>query len=333
MKREMTGRERVKAAIEFTGPDRMPHRHAYLPAVFDKYPEAISLLRLFPSDFSGEENIFIDKSRYTSGQWIDEWNCLWTVLKDGFSGQVTKHPLENIDNIGIYEWPSAKYANISRETEICRNHSDKYVLIGWITLFERMIDLRGFENLMADIAAGEPVLFEIRDRILKYNLDLIDRLLKLNPDCIALADDWGSQISLMISPKAWREIFLPAYKVMFERIRNSGRYVFFHTDGYTIDILPDLVEAGVNIFWVDLSVNGLERLKAQLAGKVCFQGLTDVQFIMKYGKPSDVETHAKRLINALGSNKGGFIACSELSPDQPWDNIKTVIETFHRQNT
>lgn len=29
----------------------------------------------------------------------------------------------------------------------------------------------------------------------------------------------------------------------------AGKHIFFHTDGATIDILADLVDAGVDVFW------------------------------------------------------------------------------------
>lgn len=334
MKKEMTGRERVVAAIEFKGPDRLPHRHCYLPATLKQYPDLGKLLQKFPSDFAGEdipeERSYKFSNLYKAGQWVDEWNCKWTVLRDGFLGQVTGHPLEDLGMLKDYCWPEAGNTDISGDIKVAANRGDRYVLSGGLTFFERMVDMRGFENIMLDIAAGEPELIKIRNNVLEYNLDMIDRLLELNPDGIYMADDWGSQISLMINPTIWRELFLPAYRKMFERIREAGKHVFFHTDGYTIDILPDLVEAGANVFWADLTVNPLDVLRDRLGGKVCFLGLTDVQFVMRWGTPADVEKHGKDLIKSLAAFNGGFIACSELDPDQPWENIRTILKTFYR---
>lgn len=325
----MNSRERVVAAIEFKGPDRIPHRHTYLPAVFDKYPETEELYERFPSDFAGEngkrppENV-----TYTKGSWRDEWGCIWTVPKDGFLGQVTSHPLGDWKDLKDYQWPDLEKKELNEEKNLAFYRGNKYLILGWLTLFELMIGLRGFENLMTDIGTGSPDLIKLRDGIVSHHLKLINRLLELNPDCIGFADDWGSQQSLLINPASWREIFLPAYKTLFSIVKEYGKHIFFHTDGYTIDILPDLVEAGVNLFWVDLTVNGLSALRERLGGKVCFQGLTDVQFIMKNGTPDEVREHAKNLIAALGTFNGGFIACSELAPDQPWENIKTILEIF-----
>jgi uroporphyrinogen decarboxylase len=325
----MNSRERVIASIEFKGPDRIPHRHAYLPAVFDRYPKIEELYQIFPSDFAGEDGKKPPKNTaYTKGNWKDEWGCVWTVPKDGFLGQVTGHPLNDWKNFKYYRWPDPGEKRLIEERNLASHRDDKYLLLGWFTLFELMIGLRGFENLMTDIGTGSPDLTKLRDGIVNHHSKLINRLLEFNPDCIAFADDWGSQQSLLVNPSFWRETFLPAYKSLFRIVKENGKHVFFHSDGYTIEILPDLVEAGVDLFWVDLTVNGISTLKKRLGGKVCFHGLTDVQFIMKNGTSEEVKNHAVNLISSLGSFNGGFIGCSELAPDQPWGNIETVLKTF-----
>ena len=337
MNSQMTSRERVIAAIEFSGPDRLPHRHCYLPAALLKYPQISRLYKKYPSDFAGEHAAELQNTDlprpYRIGEWEDEWHCGWTVMIDGLLGQVTRHPLADLSLIQAYEWPDPRKADIGADLALSAGRGARYTVLGGLTLFERMVDLRGFESLMLDIAEGRPELIEMRDRVLAFNLGMIDRLLDENPDCINLADDWGSQISLMISPDIWKELFLPAYRKMFSRIRDAGKHVFFHSDGYTIDILPDLVDAGANVLWVDLTVNPLERLRRELGGKVCFQGLTDVQFTLSTGTPEEVDSHARELVENLASFNGGFIACSELDPDQPFENIEAVLDAFYKYGT
>ena len=85
---------------------------------------------------------------------------------------------------------------------------------------------------------------------------------------------------------------------------------------------------GVNVFWIDLTLNGLDYLHNKFGGKVCFQGLTDVQFVLCEGTSQKVAQHGKDLIAALGDFDGGFIACSELAPDQPLENIISILDTF-----
>lgn len=321
----MTSRDRVMAAIDFTGPDRIPFRHCVLPASFQRHPGLPGLLARYPSDFEGEDGqapTTLPRS-YSAGHYTDEWQCGWTVLRDGYIGQVTEHPLFDLDRLPGFEFPRPPQAGVQRPM------GDRYRCRGWMTLFERMVNLCGFDNLLVELAMGNPRLIEIRDRIVEHNLGCVRSILAEDTDGVFFADDWGTQIALMIAPDLWRDMFLPSYRRQFAPVREAGKHVFFHTDGYTMDIMPDLVDAGVNVFWSDLTVNPLDRLRSLLGGKVCFQALTDVQFVLRTGTPEAVSQHARDIMAALGSFNGGVIGCHEVAADQPWDNVEAVFRTFH----
>ena len=97
-------------------------------------------------------------------------------------------------------------------------------------------------------------------------------------------------------------------------------------DGFVI--ARRLSEAGANVLWADLALNPLNRLREDLGGRVCFQTLTDVQFVLRSDNPAAVGQHARNLIAALGSFDGGLIACHEVAEDQPWENIEAVLRMF-----
>jgi hypothetical protein len=325
----MTSRERVKAAVEFTGPDKIPFIHCYLPVAMREYEGLPVLLQKYPSDIAGEGNTSLNNPLYKQGTWTDEWGCVWTVLRDGIMGQVTVHPLADDADFTGYKWPNARETDISEDIAAVKDRGEKYTRVGWLTLFERMIDLRGFEETMIDIYSGSETFYEVRDNILQYNMDLLDRLTELGADCIAFADDWGSQLNMLISPDLWEKYFLPVYRKMFEKVRAKGMHVFFHTDGYTMPILPKLVEAGVDIFWADMTVNPPEQLAKELGGKVCFQALTDVQYTLLHASVDGVRAYIKKLIMLFGNFNGGLIGCSEIDPDQPWENVVVAYKTFN----
>jgi len=330
----MTSKERMKAAVNFKGPDRVPHMHCALPASFNVFEGLPELYKKYPSDLVGDGNLGPDDPLYKKGEWLDQWNCLWTVLTDGMLGQVTVHPLAEDDALNKYSWPMAADDDISAEVQAARDESDKYSRVGWLTFFERMVDLRGFEKTMMDIVDETPVFLEMHKQIKKYNMDMLDRLCALDADCVAFADDWGSQLNLMISPVQWKKLFLPVYEEMFDKVRRSGKHVYFHTDGYTMPILPYLTDAGVNIFWADIGVvNPMEELIQKLGGKVCFQSLTDVQFLIHNETTEGIKRYAKNIIEGFGSYGGGIIACHEIDPDQPWENVVAMLDAFREYGT
>ena len=323
----MTSRERVTAAIDFTGPDRVPFKHCVLPAAFTAHPGLADLLARYPSDFAGEDGAAPNElpPGWRKGQYTDEWQCTWTVLKDGYIGQVTDHPLSDLSRLSAYRFPDPVLA----AGHPGRTRDDRYVTRGCMTLFELMVNLCGFDYLLEQLGLGNPDVLVLRDRIVEYNVALTCELLKQDPDAIYFADDWGTQLSLMIAPVMWREVFLPAYRRQLAPVREAGKHVFFHTDGMTLDILPDLVDAGVNVFWADLTVNPLDRLHTELGGKVCFQALTDVQFTLRDGTPEAAAQHGRDLIAALGSFNGGLIGAHEVNVDQPWENVVAIFQAFH----
>jgi uroporphyrinogen decarboxylase len=328
----MIPRERVIAAIEFKGPDRVPHRFAWLPAVFEKYRDLPEILKGYKSDFVLDMDSIGQgvSNAYKKGQWTDEFGCVWTVAVDGYLGQVTKHPLARLEALKDYRWPDPNRVDLTACLKQAANKNGKYLPVGWLTTFERMVDLRGFDNIMIDIAAAAPELITLRDRIVEYNLGMIKRYLELDCDAVELADDWGTQIAMQVQPEVWKAIFLPAYQKMFEAVRSAGKHVFFHSDGVIREIIPDLIRAGVNVFWIDLTLNSLDYLHEHCGGKVCFQGLTDVQFVLREGTAEQAAQHGRDLIAALGDFNGGFIACSELAPDQPLENIISILDTFDK---
>lgn len=143
----MTSRERVIAAIEFRGPDRIPIRHCELPASYRALPGLLALYRQYPSDFAGENADCIPPlpQAYTQGNYTDEWGCTWTVALPGYMGQVTGHPLADLAQLAGYRVPGAAniQAQVNGARAVAGARGDRYLCVGWLTVFERMDVPRG----------------------------------------------------------------------------------------------------------------------------------------------------------------------------------------------
>jgi len=83
-------------------------------------------------------------------------------------------------------------------------------------------------------------------------------------------DDWGAQQSLLISPRQWREVFKPLYKDYIDLAHQYGKFIFMHTDGYTLDIIPDLIELGLDAINAQLFTMDIDELGRKFAGKITF---------------------------------------------------------------
>ncbi|APF19096.1 hypothetical protein Calab_3431 [Caldithrix abyssi DSM 13497] len=331
----MPSQERVKRAIRFASPDRMPVMHAILPAVQVKYGTSLNqVLKPLPDDFGWRPSAELSEKklpdRFQKGKHYDEFGVLWQVENAGSYGIPVEFPLSDWGAYPSYQWPEPVigYYQIHQYAgEIC-NGLKTYALGGWLSFFERMQQLRGAENLMMDLAFKTQEVYRLREDLLAYNLRWLDKLLAAQYDGLQFIDDWGAQKSLMIEPQLWRDFFKPVYKTMFEKVKNRGVDVHFHSDGYIMEIIPDLLDLGVDVLHCQCTIMDAEKLGRDFSGKVCFRTELDSQHILPFGTPRAVEKHVRHLFKHLGTSQGGLIACAEIGPDVPLENIRAIYQAF-----
>jgi len=137
-----------------------------------------------------------------------------------------------------------------------------------------------------------------------------------------------SQTRLFINPDIWREFFKPVYKKEFDLVHKFGAYVFFHSDGYTMDIIPDLIEIGADSLNIQFPINPIEELGRRFGGKVCFDRGLDRQKILPFGTIEDVKKQAKQAVAYLGCYDGGYIGGGTIASDVPLSNAEAMYKTF-----
>jgi len=235
-----------------------------------------------------------------------------------------------ISALSGYEFPDPEMVgDWDRAAENAAKAGDKLYVIGkGGEYFERMQWLRGFENLMFDFAEGREELNVLGEEIVMHNLKVLEmwQASGADLDAVQFGDDWGSQMQLMLRPSIWREFFKPNYKRMFDLAHEFGWRVHFHSDGHISEIIPDLVEIGVDVLNVQLPVMDLAELGRELKGKVCVRGGLDRQKILPRGTPKEVKSHVREVYSAFGSPEGGWIGNGEIGPDVPLENARAMYE-------
>ena len=332
----MKSRERVVNAIHFKKPDRAPVSHAILPAAQIKYGDALyRILEDVHEDFGWEFLPDLKRENYgplyKGGKNRDGFGTLWWVEQEGICGIPIEYPLDDWGNYNSYKWPdfNAGPPKARQYSGHMAGKSEEYYARGaWIVFFEQLQQLRGMENLLMDLAYLSDEIYKLRDDLLAYNLTYIDKWLKFDYDGLHFADDWGSQNALLISPKLWRDFFKPCYKEMFTKVKSAGLDVHFHSDGQILEIIPDLIEIGVDVLNCQSTIIGMETLGKEFAGKICFRTDPDRQQILPFGTPQQVRDHINELFDNLGTSDGGIIACGEIGPDIPLENIKAMYDAF-----
>lgn len=113
--------------------------------------------------------------------------------------------------------------------------------------FERLISLMDFEEAAVALIAEPEETLALFERLADLNIDIIEHYAEyLNVDGIMIHDDWASQTMPFFSEQAAREIVLPPYKRMVDRVHELGLLHTAHCCGCAIDRVPIMIEAGVD---------------------------------------------------------------------------------------
>ncbi len=337
----MTGKETYARAIEFRNPSYLPCTLGVdLDWLQDKDEAKRARVRelavLFPDDLlgglDGARNAVEPVRRDGVIRWTDEWQTGWA--DDGHGAKTADYPLERgYEALAGYTFPDpdlpGRFDVADARLQQCGDRYARSTV--WFTLFERLWMLRGFENLLMDPYTNEREFCRLRDRVVDYNLAIIDRWIERGVDAVFFSDDWGWQRGLLMRPDDWRRFYKPSYRRMFERVRSGGAHVWMHLCGDVTTILPDLVEIGLNVLNpVQSQAMDVRHLSREFGGKLCFNGGVDVQGTLVRGTPDDVRREVHTLIALFGRYGGGYIGGTSHSimPETPLDNVIAMYEAF-----
>lgn len=333
----MKSRERVKRAIRFQNPDRVPISHAILPAAALRHGrKLVEILEEFHEDFGwdymGDLPVEDYPALYRKGRNVDDFGTVWHSKMLGVCGIPVEWPIGDLSRYDEYKWPEVFSAGPPKG-RLYSGHmegfDDRWYARGaWIAYFEQLQQLRGMQNFLVDIATESKEFYRLLDDMLDFNLLWIDKWTVLGYDGLHFGDDWGGQHSMMIRPETWRCIFKPRYAEMFRQVHSSNMDVWFHTDGHVNEIFEDLIEIGVDVINCQVPVVGHDWIAGSVRGKVAFRTEIDRQHVLPFGSPSEVKEEVHRTFEACGTPYGGIIACGEIGPDVPLENIRAMYEAF-----
>ncbi len=309
-------------AMTWQHPERIPIGVSILPAAWMKHREALDEIitrhpRLFGMPGEKRDYDAVWKGTYHTGDHVDEWGCVWSNVKTGMEAIVTGHPVPTRPDVHTLQIPS----------------EDGGMPHGF--MFLRLADLRGFEEIMVDFAEEPPELQMLIDKVLAYNLDQVaKRLAKVDQPgrMMYFGDDLGMQDSLPMSPERWRKYLKPCYEQIYKPVRDAGRYVYMHTDGCIHEIIPDLIEVGVNVLNPQVGANGLDNLAATCKGKVCINLDLDRQRF-PFFTPTEIDAHVREAVETLGSPEGGLWLLAEIGDDVPLANVEAICAALEKYST
>jgi len=307
----MNSRERVKRAIHFQGPDHIPH---YLPD-----GKKNDILWLW-ADLAPEIQPWTEYEGHQRR--IDAWGVVWERVNEETFGEAISWPVE-ITRQDEYIFPDDNneryFSGIKAKIEENNRLEDaKYCLgvPGFSSLNEGTHNIMGLANMFAAYYDHPNELKGLIARLAEQQRQAFRILADCGCDGVMGYDDWGLQNRLMVNPKLINEFFMPHYRENWQFAHELGMDVWLHSCGYTIDILPAFIDAGLNVIQMDQQENmGLENLDQKVGGKLAFWCPVDIQKTMIDGSIEDVVSYVKRMIATLGNHQGGLVSMAYSTPE------------------
>jgi uroporphyrinogen decarboxylase len=193
--------------------------------------------------------------------------------------------------------------------------------------------LRGFENSMVDFLVEPERFARLMDTIIDFECELMALVARRGFHGIHLADDWGTQSGLMISPPLWRKLFKPRYRRQFARAHELGLHVWYHCCGNFAEIVDDFHEIGVDVLNIaQPNVVDIPPIAQRHRAKQCFLLPISYQTVSISGTVAEIYAEAQRLYDLLGTPSGGFIGYVEeySCMGMPRENYLACAEAFRR---
>ncbi len=351
-------KELVKQAIQRRNPSRCPLRlkRISLELILRYGDDLADLFCQYPDD-----TLFIVPYHYFVGyqppekknpiepaqvllddaRWKDEWGVEWGHVPGGVGATPTGIALDEWDDLENYLHRQFPPVNVEGRLKSVRpifeNNPHKH-LTGCIysPLFERLHYIRGMENLFVDLLTNEKEVFQMLDRLTEFHLELVRGWAERGADMIAFFEDWGTQLSLMISPETWQKFFKPCYRTLFDETHRQGMNVFLHSCGNVMSIIPDLIEIGLDIL-DPIQPGPIDhvRLAREFGGKISFSGSIDVQDLLVFGSPTQIKDTVRTTLDRLARPFGNGLLLSPanvITPEVPLENLQALFEVCHHQS-
>jgi hypothetical protein len=335
--------------IYFDCPEWTPCSVNFLPATWMRHGPALEELVLaHPRVFPGYRKGAVDYTfptmwcpTYESGRHTDCWGVVWDNIARGLDGQVVVHPLAEWSALSAWKkrrpdplrdgWfgPQPDWNHVRRDLGAAKARGD----LAWGGglphgfFFMNLYYLRGFENLMLDLATDDPRIREVMAVLSSYNVAVARQYLDLGAEIMSFGEDLGMQAALPISPAMWRRLVKPAYEELFGMCRDRHVPVYLHSDGHILEIIPDLIETGVRVLNPQIRANGLAGLQEVARGKVALNQDLDRQ-LFPFATPSEIEDHITEVFEGLCLDEGGLMLTAECGPDVPLENIDAICLTL-----
>jgi uroporphyrinogen decarboxylase len=347
----MTPRERWQAAVSGKRPDRVPCDFWGTPEVTARLMTDLNCR----SERELWERLGIDKliflaprhPRETVHTWhipsqFEVWHVGYKPMtyQGGTYVEDVVHPLaeaQSVADIEQFDWPDPDEWETQDVHAQCKEWADYPVIGATHEPFYLYCRLRGLQKALEDVAQSPDIAEALLEKICSIHEAIVRRVLEELPgafDFILVAEDMGTQNSLLMSPAAFRRLLKPRMARMIDLIHSYGVKAFHHDDGAIRPLIPELLEIGIDVLNpIQWRCSGMQReeLARDFGQAVVFHGAVDNQWTLPYGTVADVRREVAENIRIFKNCKGYIVApCHNIQANTPTENIVALYQAAHQ---
>lgn len=212
--------------------------------------------------------------------------------------------IEDPGRINDFDWPNP--ADFIDPEECIRMVSalpaDRAILgILWSSHFQDTCAAFGMEEAMMMMYDAPEMFRAVINRCTDFYMEANRIFYEAVGDrihAVLIGNDMGSQNGLMVSPELLREFVSPCNLRLVQQAKSYGLKVIYHSCGAVADIIPDLIDCGVDVVHpIQALAAGMEPqgLKDKYGDQVSFCGGVDAQHLLVNGSPDEVEAKVHEL--------------------------------------
>lgn len=250
---------------------------------------------------------------------VDQFGVTWT-LGEGQMGAFPKHDDEHRVLKDITQWrellhkpfvpEDPGYWGMLNGIAAQADPDNQYVCaVQTQGIFERLHALMGMEDAMANFYEEPEEMHALIEFLTECELDFAKTMIeRCHIQAVLHHDDWGSGVSSFISPAMFEEFILPAYKKIYGFYKENGILIVHHNDGYAKNLVPYMVEMGIDIWQGVIPTNDVPSLIEEYGGQITFMGEIETRVLDVPGwTPEMVKEEVERACRKCG--KHNFIPC------------------------
>jgi uroporphyrinogen decarboxylase len=240
---------------------------------------------------------------------------------------------ETVEDLDKYPWPNPDYLNFDSTIKALEEAGDVYRLSGfWTCFYHNLMDLFGMEEYLIKMYENPEVVLAATDKVCEFYYEANKRFFEKAGnlfEAFFFGNDFGTQKSLICSPKAFDKFIMPWFKKFTQLAHQYDKKVVLHSCGAIHKVIERLIDAEVDCLHPlqALASNmDADSIAADFKGRIAFMGGIDTQDLLINATPDEIKEDVRRVKKILGPNLIVSPSHEALLPDIPAANVAAMAE-------